>query len=404
MDATLGERPAKGSLTRRDFMRLAALSAAAAALGGLAGCATNPVTGQSQLMLLSESGEIGLDRAYSPHQFSADYGTCRDEALNSYLNETGLRMARLTHRPGMPYSFRCVNAVNANAYAFPGGSVACTRGVLAKLENEAQLAALLGHELGHVNMRHTASRMSTGLLAQAVLAGSAAYVQTAASQYAPLVRNLGGLGAGMLLAHYSREDEREADALGMEYMTRAGMNPQGMVQLMETLNGLAEREPGLIEQMFATHPMTQERLKTAISRARGPYARFQNLPLARLRYMDQTQNLRRIAPALDKMQDGRTEMAKGRADRAEPLYREALGLAPDDYAGLVMLAECLVAQNRPAEAERCAARAKAVYPQEARAEHVSGVARIIQGRFEAAYQDFAEYDRLLPGNPGTAFL
>jgi len=132
------------TFTRRHFLWLLSMSAAGAAVG----CAANPVTGKSQLMLVSEEEEIQIDRQQSPFQFSADYGQILDKSLNDYVRGVGQSMATRTHRSHMPYSFRGVNATYVNAYAFPGGSIACTRGILLSLENEAELAGLLGHELG----------------------------------------------------------------------------------------------------------------------------------------------------------------------------------------------------------------------------------------------------------------
>ena len=147
-------------MTRRQFLYLSSMAAAGAVLS----CATNPVTGESQFMLVSEQQEIAMDKQHSPHQFSADYGTTQDRRLNSYVDGVGRRLAALSHRPQMPYSFQVVNANYVNAYAFPGGSIAATRGILLELDNEAELAALMGHELGHVNARHTAEVMSKGWL------------------------------------------------------------------------------------------------------------------------------------------------------------------------------------------------------------------------------------------------
>ena len=116
------------------------------AAGFIVGCAANPVTGKPQFMMVSEAQEIEIDKQHSPHQFSSDYGTLQDTSLNNYIDQTGKKLAARTHRPHMPYSFRGVNATYVNAYAFPGGSIAATRGILLALENESQLAALLGHE------------------------------------------------------------------------------------------------------------------------------------------------------------------------------------------------------------------------------------------------------------------
>ena len=113
-----------------------------AAAGYVFGCATDPVTGKKQLMLVSEDTEVQIDRQYSPLQISSDYGAAQDSQLNSYVSEVGKEMAAKSHRPQMPYSFRVVNATYVNAYAFPGGTIAATRGIMLSLENEAELAAL----------------------------------------------------------------------------------------------------------------------------------------------------------------------------------------------------------------------------------------------------------------------
>ena len=223
--------PTEQGISRRKFLWVTSASAA----GLLLGCAANPVTGKSQLMLVSEDQEIEIDRQNSPYQFSTDYGSIQDKNLNNYINQTGKKISALTHRPHMPYSFQTVNATYVNAYAFPGGSIAVTRGILVSLKNEAELAGLLGHEIGHVNARHTAERMSKGILVSTILGGVVAYVGMEDESLGQVAAGLGGIGAGILLAKYSRDDEREADSLGMEYMSRADHNPYGMVGLMDLL-------------------------------------------------------------------------------------------------------------------------------------------------------------------------
>ena len=240
--------------SRREFLALSALASA----GFLAGCAINPVTGKNQLMLVSQDWEVQVDQQNSPHQFSTDYGKLQDNALNNYLQQVGKAMTPHTHRPEMSYPFQGVNATYINAYAFPGGSIAATRGILLSLESEAELAALLGHELGHVNSRHTAQQMSKGILTQAVVGGVAAYAGSRGDAYGQIASQLGMLGAGALLASYSRDNEREADRLGVTYMTRSGYGTEGFVDLMEMLNGLHKGNAGAASLLFATHPMSQE--------------------------------------------------------------------------------------------------------------------------------------------------
>ena len=386
-------------LTRRDFLWLFSVSAA----GFLTGCSTNPVTGQTQLMLVSEDSEVQIDRTNSPHQFSADYGIIQDKALNSYINQTGEKIALLSHRPGMPYSFRCVNAAYVNAYAFPGGSIAATRGILVNLNNEAELSALLGHELGHVNARHTAEQMSKGVLTSAVVGGIAAFAGAKSQTYGKIAESLGMIGSGMLLASYSRDNEREADALGMEYMVKAGYNPDGFIGLMDMLRKMSKSKPGSIELMFSTHPMSDERYATASENVHKLYGSFQKQPVYRERYMDNTAKLRAMKPAIDELQNGDSAMGKGNYQASENHFRKALSLAPNDYAGLVMMSKCLLIQEKYGEALKYAETAKAVYPGEAQAHQISGFARMKKKDYEYAYDEFDKYEKALPGDSNAIF-
>jgi len=388
-------------MTRRDFLVLSSLAAA----GWVGGCAVNPVTGRQQLMLISEADEIQIDRQYAPFQISADYGVVQDPSLNAYIEQVGKNLVPRTHRPHMPYSFRAVNANYVNAYAFPGGSIACTRGILLALEDEAELAALLGHELGHVNARHTAAHMSKGMLTQIVVGSlSAVAAGVGGSFVGQITSQLGMVGAGALLASYSRENEREADALGMEYMVRAGYSPRGMVELMDMLRSLSKTRPSAIELMFATHPMSDERYATAVKTSQTQYAAAQNLPLYRERYMDQTARLRLLKGAIDAQQKGEQEMARQKYADAEVHFRSALKQAPQDYVGLIMMGTCQIVQKKYAEAASYLKEAKAAYPQEAQAYFLSGFCRLQLKDFTGAYQDFSTNERLLPGNPTVVFF
>ncbi len=394
------DRISTRTLNRRDFLWLASVST----LGLVTGCAVNPVTGERQFMLISQEGEISLDRKHSPHQFSADYGEVQDPALNSYLDTKGQELAAITHRPDMPYSFRCVNATYVNAYAFPGGSIATTRGILLDLENEAELDALLGHEIAHVNARHTAARMSQAIMSQVLLAGATLYLDRQHEEYAPIAAGLGAVATGALLATYSRANEREADELGMQYMTDAGMNPQGMVGLMDVLQGLHDRKPSAIERMFSTHPMSSERYRTAQYRAEHEYAHARNFAVNKERYMDNTAALRRMRGAIENMQEGEEHMGRQSFSQAEGSFNKALALAPDDYAALVLMSKCQLALNRPQRARAFSDRATRVYPQEAQAHHISAVAAMDLGQYDAALDGFDRYEDMLPGNPNTIFL
>lgn len=394
------QRIATRSMTRRDFMWLATVGTA----GMATGCAVNPVTGQQQLMFLSEANEIALDTEHSPHQFSADYGAVQDTRLNQYITTVGESLAGSTHRPHMPYSFRCVNATYVNAYTFPAGSMATTRGIMLEMEDEAELAGLLGHEMGHVNARHTAARMSTGILTSMLLLGASVVLASQDETWGAVAAGLGGVAAGALLAHYSRNDERQADNLGMEYMTKSNYSPEGMVGLMDVLRQMQKDKPSAIEMMFSTHPMGEERYQTAVQSVGTTFGHARNQPRYRERYMDNTAGLRRIKGAIEQMQEGDKLMRQERLPQAETALDDALRQAPEDYAGLVMMAKCQLAMDRPQRAEFFADKARTIYPTEAQAHHISGVAKLSLKRFEEAYEQFDRYEQILPGNPNTVFL
>jgi predicted Zn-dependent protease len=386
----------KGALTRREFMWLSSMTAA----GYVLGCATDPVTGKKQLMLVSEDTEIQIDK----HQISTDFGEVQDSQLNRYVSQVGNKMAAKSHRTHMPYSFRVVNATYVNAYAFPGGTIAATRGIMLSLENEAELAALLGHELGHVNARHAAEQMSKGQLTQAVVGGVSALAGTQSAALGDLAGQLGQISAGALLASYSRDNEREADALGMEYMVGAGYGSKGFIGLMDMLNSMSKHKSTTVDLLFATHPMSQERYDTAVQAANTKYKSTLKEPLYRERYMDHTARLRAKKGAIQEIQNGEKQMAKSKYDAASNHFRKALKKAPNDYVALCMMSISNLAQKKYAVGRQYAEMAQKSYPKEAQAYHLSGFSKIQLKDFEGGYEEFTSYELLLPGNPNTIFF
>lgn len=406
MGHLFGDRISRGEISRRDFLWLLSALSSGVVLPSMSGCATHPVTGQSVLVGMSEEQEIALDRQYSVQQFSQDYGAVTDKALNRYIFDVGGNLSSRSHRPGLPYTFRAVNANYINAYAFPGGSIAATRGILLELENEAELAALMGHEIGHVNARHSAQRAGQSLIAGLVVAGAVAAVSSSkrGESYAPLLQIAGTVGASALLASYSRDNEREADSLGMEYMTRAGHRPDGMVGLMGVLVRQSKEKPGLLDTMFASHPMSSERFESMRAEAAGKYARFAGMPLQRERYMDHTASLRRLRRVIEEEQKGERAMAGKNFGQAEEHFRAALRAAPQDYTGLCLMAKCQISLQRYSQAREYVTRARQAYPGEAQAMQLSGVTQLALKDYAAAFRDFDAYEKALPGDPNAAFL
>ncbi|MDO9227408.1 MAG: M48 family metalloprotease [Pseudomonadota bacterium] len=395
----------EGPLTRRDFLWLMG-AAGGAALLPLSGCAVDPVTGQKTLVGMSEQQEMSLDKSQSPNQFSSDLGAVQDAGLNRYVADVGGGLWSKSHRPKMPYSARVLNANYVNAYTFPGGSMGVTRGIMLEMQSEDELAALLGHETGHVNARHAAERAGKELLANVALTAASVAIASSENgqQYLPLLQPLSQVGASALLAKYSRDNEREADSLGMDYMVAGGYNPDGMSGLMNMLRGEARQKPSLLETMFSSHPMSEERYQTARLNAEQKYAQQRTRPPQRERYLDHTAGLRRIQPTVEACQKGEALMANKQLPQAEDQFGQALRYTRDDYAANVLMAKALMAQKKTREADNYLATAKSIYPGEAQAVHLSGLAKLALRQPEAALAEFVAYDKLLPGNPGTLFF
>ncbi len=406
MSRALGDRVYRGEMTRRDFLWLLSAASASVVVPTISGCATHPVTGETVVVGLSEQQEIALDRQHAPHQFSKDYGDVQDDRLNSYVSGVAANLAARSHRPTMPYSYRALNANYVNAYTFPAGSIGVTRGILLQMDNEAQLAALMGHEIAHVNARHTAQRAGQGMIASLVVSGVAiaASASDRTAGYAPLVDLAGQIGASALLASYSRENERKADSLGMAYMTRGGHSPQGMVGLTQILVQQSKEKPGLLDTMFASHPMSAERYASMQAEASGKYASMASVPLNRERYMDNTAALRRLRPVVEDQQRGERAMASKKLDEADAAFASALRAAPSDYAGLCLMAKCKMAQKRYSEAHSYVMQARRAYPGEGQAMQLAGITNLTLKQHPAALQEFSNYERALPGDPNAAFF
>jgi len=402
--ARIKDRIGEKILSRRQFLGAACLAALPlAGLGGILGCAVDPVTGRKQFMLMSRDQEIAVDRQQSPYQFSSDYGVSQDAALNRYVADVGQRLVPGVHRRDMPYNFHCVNATYVNAYAFPGGSIAATRGILLELDNEAELAALLGHELGHVNARHAAEQQTKGQVSAILISGLSVAASTQGAGLGDLTQQLGALSQGLFLARYSRDNEREADALGHEYMTTARYNSKGFVGLMEMLETMHTSQPSSFDMLFATHPMSRERLDAAFERDNERYRNTQDFPLNRDRFMDHTAVLRQLKPAVEKMQEGEKYLGMKKYDHAEKSFSGALKTADDDYTAQVLTAKCMMLQKKYRQAQSHAAAAKKLYPDEVQGHYLSGLANLSLKRPGPAQEDFKRCEALLAGNPQITF-
>ena len=221
----------------------------------LTGCVKNPVTGGRQLALISESQEIEIGQASHPEILS-EFGAVEDPALQEYFSRIGLELAKISHRPDLPWKFTVLDTDVVNAFAVPGGYVYFTRGILAHMNNEAELAGVLGHEIGHITARHSVTQMS-----QQQLFGLGLGVGSILS---PTFRQLGGLaetGVGIFLLKYSRDHERQSDQLGVQYSELAGYDPEQMSRFFEVFVNMREEEGEAIPNWLSSHPAPPDRIQ-----------------------------------------------------------------------------------------------------------------------------------------------
>jgi len=220
-----------------------------------AGCATNPVTGSRQLMLISPEQELEIGRQYSPEVEKQLGGPISDPQIQSYVAGVGARIARVSHMPELEFHYTAVNDESINAMALPGGYIFITRGMLRSIRTEAQLAAVLAHETVHVTARHSADAMSKQI-------GLGILLSAVTSEETPqTLVTVAELGARMLTLKYSRSAEYEADIFGLDYMARAGYQPGAMVELMEILESQNSQRP---IEFFSTHPSPSHRKEKAL--------------------------------------------------------------------------------------------------------------------------------------------
>lgn len=245
---------------RRPFTALAAGALVIGAVILLSSCAANPVSGKQDFMLISEPEEIDMGRKVDA-SVTREYGLYNDPRLTAYVDDMGRRLGKLSHRPQLDYSVKILDAPVVNAFAAPGGYLFFTRGILATLNSEAELAGVMGHEIGHVTARHSAQQMSRAQVAQIGL-----IIPQALGL--PILSSLAQIGMGLFFMSYSRDNEREADSLSVEYATKAGYDASQMAGFFETLQRMdPQSDRSGMPAWFATHPSPEDREKAIRAQA-----------------------------------------------------------------------------------------------------------------------------------------
>jgi predicted Zn-dependent protease len=226
-----------------------------AAVLALIACAVNPVSGKKELMLFSEKQEIAMGQE-TDQAIRQQFGIYQDKALNEYVNRIGQSMVPNSHRPNLKHSFAVLDTAVVNAFAAPGGYIYVTRGILALMNSEAELAAVLGHEMGHVAARHSMAQMSAQVLAQIGL-----IVGSVISKDIRKFAGLASIGMQLLFLKFSRSDEYQADALGIRYARQAKYSPGEMLRFFTALENMSgEASSHKIPTFLSTHPMTKDRI------------------------------------------------------------------------------------------------------------------------------------------------
>jgi predicted Zn-dependent protease len=241
-------------------------------LGSLffSGCASNPVTGKQDFVLMSEAQEINLGKQ-AHQQVMKQYRPYNDPALQSYVEDLVDEIGKKSHRSNLVYHVTVLDSPQINAFALPGGYLYITRGIMAYMNSEAELAGVLGHELGHITARHGVRQQSAGQVAGILGAGVAILT---GSREAAQAANIGGTA---LIRGYGRSHELEADRLGAEYIANVGYDPQEMLKVVEILKDQEDfdkqlakeegREPRAYHGTFSTHPANDARLQEVIGAA-----------------------------------------------------------------------------------------------------------------------------------------
>lgn len=319
------------------------------ALVALPACTINPVTGDRELALVSPQDELAIGAAqYAPARQMQGGDYILDPELTRYVQGVGDRVAAVSDR-SLPYEFSVLNSSVPNAWALPGGKIAINRGLLLELGSEAELAAVLGHEVVHAAARHGALAMQRGLLLQGALLVTAA--ATNRNDYSSVVVGAASVGAQLINQRNSRGAELESDAYGMQYMQQAGYDPRAAIDLQETFVRLSQSraEPGWLEGLFASHPPSAERVQRNRETASA-------LPsggeMGTERYAAAIAGLRETAPAYERFDEARAALRQDQPEEARRLALQALDVYPAEAEFHALLADIDYQDGRHSTAAR----------------------------------------------------
>ncbi|RJQ50346.1 MAG: tetratricopeptide repeat protein [Nitrospiraceae bacterium] len=374
-------------------------------------CAINPVTGRHELMLVSEAQELNLGKEEAPSLTWEFGGHYKDSALEPYLESIVRKIWQNSERPQLPMKFYVQNTSLPNAFALPG-YVAITRGLLSSLENEAQFAAVMGHEVGHVMARHTAQRLSRMTLQQLGLAIGSATLQGIGGGDALL--QVGALGSSLLLLKYDRSQEIQSDRLGVKYMADLGYNPYEAMSAHDVLQkavddylkrmGKSRSEDSAISQLFSTHPRHEVRLNEIQSMINElPPYRMQNDGIFRKQFQDATERIRRINKIYYIYDEAEMHYQKKDFRTAEEKVKKAISLDDSQPSFHNLLGMTKLQLKNYTEAENAFRSALSIDSGYQPAHYGLGLARYFQENYREAVAEFKKSLALYPDHVQTHF-
>ncbi|BES71780.1 M48 family metallopeptidase [Marinobacter nanhaiticus D15-8W] len=366
----------------------------------LAGCTTNPVTGESQLALISESQELSMGaEQYQPTQQVQGGKYYIDQELTDYVSSVGQKLAKVSDRPDLPYEFTVLNSSVPNAWALPGGKIAINRGLLTELQNEAQLAAVLGHEIVHAAARHSVQRMQQGMLLNAGIAGLGLAVSD--SDYAGLIMGGAAVGSQLTMAQYSQSHELESDHYGIEYMVEAGYDPQAAVELQEIFVKLSEgNSAGWVDGLFASHPPSEKRVEEnqeLVDQMGNPKGY-----LGKETYSEKLAYLRSKQPAYEAEVKARELAKSGDMNAALAKINEAIKIEPKEAAFYALRGQILSEQGKDDQAMQDFDKAVSLYPEMFSYRINRGLGYLGNEKLDAAETDLKAANDVVPTS--IAFL
>lgn len=367
----------------------------------LSACTTNPVTGEKQLDLVPESQEMAIgQQQYEPAQQSQGGAYSLDPDLTAYVRGVGNKLAKVSDQPELPYEFVVLNNDIPNAWALPSGKIAINRGLLTKLDNEAQLAAVLGHEIVHAAARHGAQRLQNSMLLNAGMAGLGFAMSD--KEYGQLLLGGAALGSSLAMAKYGRNHELESDHYGMEYMVKAGYDPQAAVELQQLFVKMSEEQKtSWIQGMFATHPPSQDRVeanKAHAAQLKNDYA--QATYDGEAAFDKALKRTRRALPAYDDYNEGIKALEAGNTSKALQLAEQAIKIEPEEGKFHQLKGDVYKTLGKEQQALASYDKAIALNPDYFEPLLKRGLVRAQTGQFAGAEADLAKANQLLPTSIG----